>query len=178
MPCCSMSRWKPRFVIVVTATTSTPSSSASTATIWSPSTATPFSSTASMRSPSPSKAIPRSSPLLVTVSVEDLDAVVLGWIVRGGDTDAGVESQERHGGRRHDAGEHRRAARRRDPARERVCELLAGGTRVASDEDAAAARPERGRLAEALDELGRQELAHDAADTVGAEVAPRHGGRS
>jgi hypothetical protein len=47
-------------VITVTATRSTPRSSASTARIWSPSTAFPSASTASIRSPSPSKAIPRS----------------------------------------------------------------------------------------------------------------------
>ena len=52
--------------MTVTATRSTPRSSASTARIWSPSTTSPRSSTASMRSPSPSNATPKSSPLLVT----------------------------------------------------------------------------------------------------------------
>ena len=41
MPRSSIRRWKPRFVIVVTATTSTPRSSARIATIWSPSTGSP-----------------------------------------------------------------------------------------------------------------------------------------
>ena len=45
MPCSAMSRWKPRFVITVTATWSTPRWSASTARIWSPSTGSPRSST-------------------------------------------------------------------------------------------------------------------------------------
>ena len=66
MPRSSIRRWKPRFVIVVTATRSTPRSSARIATIWSPSTAAPFASTASIRSPSPSNATPRSKPPLVT----------------------------------------------------------------------------------------------------------------
>ena len=59
-----MRRWKPRFVICVTATRSTPRWSASTATIWSPSISFPPASTASMRSPSPSNATPRSAPAL------------------------------------------------------------------------------------------------------------------
>ena len=58
----SIRRWKPRFVMTVTATRSTPSASAQIATIWSPSTTSPFASTASIRSPSPSNAIPRSWP--------------------------------------------------------------------------------------------------------------------
>ena len=84
-------------------------------------------------------------------------------------------AEQRDGGSRDDAGEHRRAAGGRDAARERLLELLARAARVAADEDAAAARPERGRLAEPLDEIGGDELADDAADTVGAEVVPRHG---
>ena len=64
-----------------------------------------------------------------------------------------------------------------DAARERLLELDAGGARVAADEDAAAARPQRDGLAELLDELGRQALADDPAHTVGAEVATRHAAR-
>ena len=46
--------------------------------------------------------------------------------------------------------------------------------RVAPDEDLRRAGPERSGAAEALDELGREELAHDAAHPIGAEVLPRH----
>ena len=57
-------------------------------------------------------------------------------------------------------------------------ELGARAARVAPDEDASRAAPERRRAAEPLDEVGREELADDAADAVGPEVAPRHRGRS
>ena len=48
--------------------------------------------------------------------------------------------------------------------------------RVTADEDAAAARPERRCLAQALDEVDGQILADDAADAVGPEVAPHGAG--
>ena len=98
--------------------------------------------------------------------------------MRRGDDGAEVEREQRDGRRRKHAREHRGAAGGRDAARERLLELDAGGARVAPDEDAAAAGPERDGLAELLDELGRQALADDAADTVGAEVATRHGARA
>ena len=111
---------------------------------------------------------------LAPVAVEELDAVVLRRVVRRRDDDAEVEPEQRDRRRRHDACQHG-AAGRCDTARERLLELLARGARVAADEDAAAPGPERRRLAQLLDELGRHELAHDAADSIGAEVAPRHG---
>ena len=46
--------------------------------------------------------------------------------------------------------------------------------RVAADEDLRGARPEGRCAAEALDELGREELTHDAAHPIGAEVLPCH----
>ena len=279
IPRSRISAWKPRFVITVTATRSTPRSSARIATIWSPSTSSPFSSTASIRSPSPSNAIPRSKPPSTTVRcrsarsvapqptlmlwpsgaspiactsapqranasgarpeyeplaqsttmrspvrsepkrsrtcsryesvaistrsmrpwsiagrrgeqrldlllglvgelaalrVEELDAVVLGRVVRRRDDDAEVERQQRDRRRRQHAGEDAVAAGRDDAARERLLELDARRARVAADEDLVRAGPERGRAAEPLDELRRQELANDAADTIGAEVPPRH----
>ena len=112
---------------------------------------------------------------LASLVVEELDAVVLGRIVRRGDDHAEIEPEQRGRGRRDDACEDGRASRRRDTARERLFELLAGRPRVAADEDATASGPERRRLAELLDELGGEELADDAADPVGAEVAARHG---
>ena len=71
--------------------------------------------------------------------------------------------------------EHRVPAGRDDPAANASSSSGAGAARVAADEDAPAAAPERGRLAELLDELDGQVLAHDAANTVGAEVAPHAG---
>ena len=111
---------------------------------------------------------------LAAFAVEELDAVVLGRVVRGRDDDAEVEREQRDGGRRQHAAEDAVAAGRDDAARERLLELDARGARVAADEDLRRARPERRRAAEPLDELGRQELAHDAADTIGAEVPPSH----
>src|SRR5207248_7295458 len=68
------------------------------------------------------------------------------------------------------------ASGRDDAARERLFELESARTGVTPDEDLRSSRPERCGATEALDELRRQKLAHDAADTVGAEVPPRHDG--
>ena len=119
---------------------------------------------------------PTSSVSLLPVAVEELDAVVLGRVVRGRDDDAEVEREQRHRRGRQDAGEHGVAARGDDAARERLLELRAGAARVAADEDAAAAGPERRRLAEPLDELGGQVLADDAPDAVRAEVPAQEPG--
>src|SRR5581483_6953601 len=77
---------------------------------------------------------------LMTVAVEELDAVVLRRVVRGRDDDAEIEPKEGDGRRRHDTREHRGAACRRDAARERLLELATRRARVAADEDAAASR--------------------------------------
>src|SRR5581483_10857389 len=111
---------------------------------------------------------------LAAVSIEELDAVVLGRVVRGGDHDAEVEAEQRHRGSRHDTGEDGDAACGRDAARERLLELGARCARVAPDEDTPAPGPQRRGLAELLDELGRDEFPDDATYAVGAEVAPRH----
>jgi hypothetical protein len=69
------------------------------------------------------------------------------------------------------------SARLDDASRERLLELGPGAAGVSSDEDAAAARPERHGASEALDELRRERVADDAADAVGPEPAsfPRLG---
>ena len=107
---------------------------------------------------------------LAPVAVEELDAVVLGRVVRRRDDDAEVEREERDRRCRKHSREDRVPAGGHDPAREGLLELGAGAARVAADEDAPAAGPERRRLAELLDELGRQVLADDPTDAVGAEV--------
>ena len=60
---------------------------------------------------------------LVAVAVEELDAVVLGRVVRRGDDDPEVERVERDRGRRQHAAEDAVAAGRDDAARERLLEL-------------------------------------------------------
>src|SRR6476661_1802305 len=112
---------------------------------------------------------------LVAVRVEELDAVVLRWVVRGRDHDPEVEREQGNGRRREDAAEDRVASDRDHPARKRLFELTAGVARIAADEDLGGARPGGGRPSEALHELGCHELAHDAAHPIGAEVPPRHG---
>ena len=112
---------------------------------------------------------------LAPVAVEELDAVVLGRVVRRSDDHAEVEPKQRNGRRRHDACQHRGASGRCDTSRERLFELFAGGARVAAHEDAASPGPERRRLSQLLHQLGRQEFADDAANSIGSEVAPRHG---
>ena len=113
---------------------------------------------------------------LASVAIEELDAVVLGRVVRRGDDHAEVEPEQGNRGRRHDACQHRGASCRCDTPRERLLELFARGPRVAADEDAASPGPERRRLSQLLEQLGRHELAHDAANSIGSEVAPRHAG--
>ena len=109
---------------------------------------------------------------LVPLVVEDLDAVVLGRVVRRRDDEPEVLREERDGRGRQHAREHGRSSRVDDPSRERLLELRAGAARVSSDEDTAAARPQRHRATDALDELRSQRLADDAADAVRAEPAP------
>src|SRR5205807_9944186 len=110
---------------------------------------------------------------LLAAAVEELDAVVLGWIVRRGDHAAEVERQQRDRGCGQNTRDDGIAAGGRDPAGERGFKLDTGRPRVAADEDAPAAAPERRGAAEPLHELSRQVLADNATDTVRAEVLSR-----
>ncbi len=112
---------------------------------------------------------------LVPVAVEELDAVVLRRVVRGRDHDAQVEREQGDRRRRQHSGEDGVATGGNDTARERLLELGPGAARVAADEDATAAGPERRGLAELLDELDGQVLAEDPPDSVGAEEPPHKG---
>ena len=105
---------------------------------------------------------------------EELDAVVLGRVVRRRDDDAELVGEERDRRGREHAAEDGDAAGRGDAARDRLLELGAGAARVASDQDSPAAAPERRRLPDPLDELGRQVGADDATHPVCSEVAPSH----
>ena len=108
---------------------------------------------------------------LAALAVEELDAVVLRRVVRGGDDCPEVEREQRDGRRRQHAREHRVPSRGHDTPAERLLQLLARLSRVAPDEDAPPVRPERRRPAELLDELRRQVLPDDPPDPVGTEVA-------
>jgi hypothetical protein len=118
----------------------------------------------------------RSVRELLAVAVEELDAVVLGRVVRGRDDGAEIEREQGHRGSREHAREHSIAARRDDAADERLLELHARGARVTPDEDAPASRPERRGTAEPLHELRGEVLSDHAPDTVGSEIPPSHGG--
>ncbi len=88
---------------------------------------------------------------LLAVTIEELDAVVLRWVVGRGDDAPEVERQEcDRRGRQHTCDD-RVAAGGRDPTRKRLLELGAGRACIASDEDAAATRPQRCGTAEPLD---------------------------
>src|SRR5262249_34202459 len=112
---------------------------------------------------------------LLAVAIEELDAVVLGRVMRRSDHAAEVERQQRHGRRRQHAGNDRVPARGRDAAREGFLELDSRSARVAPDEDPPAPAPERRCAAEALDEVSREILTDDATDTVRAEVLAGQG---
>jgi hypothetical protein len=112
---------------------------------------------------------------LAAVAVEELDAVVLGRVVLGRDDRGEIEAEQRDRGRRQDAGKNGGAARGDDPAGESFLELRPAPPRVPPHEDASPAAPDGCGLPEALDEIGRERLADDAANAVGSEVLPRHG---
>ena len=114
---------------------------------------------------------------LVTLGVEELDAVVLGRVVGGGEDDAEILRQQRDRGRRQHAADDRDPACRDDPLDDGLLERRAGAARVAADEDAPAARPGGRRTAEPLDEIEGERLADDAANAIGAEVSASHGVR-
>ena len=113
---------------------------------------------------------------LSPVGLEELDAVVLGRVVRRGDDGPQVLGEKGDRRSRQDSTENRGSACRGDSARERGLELRPRPARVAPHEDAARAAPESRRLSEPLDEVGRQVLPDNTANPVGPEVAPRHGG--
>src|SRR5207249_8764550 len=108
---------------------------------------------------------------LLAVAVEELDAVVLGWVVGCGDHATEIERQQRDRRGRQHSRDDRVPAGRRDSVRERLFELDAGRPRVAADEDPAAAGPVRTRTAQPLHQLGSQICPDDAANAVGPEVA-------
>ena len=114
---------------------------------------------------------------LQPVGVEDLEAVVLGRVVRRGHHDPGrvvaVGGEERQRGRRHDADDVDRHAQARRAGRDRGHEHVARAPRVLPDDDGAA-RPDealRRRAAERERGRGLQVDVGDAADAVGAEQA-------
>src|SRR3990172_7681003 len=112
---------------------------------------------------------------LLSLSIEELDPVVLGRVVRRGDDRTEVLREQRDGGGRQDSGKDGDPTRRDDALRERRFEQRTGVASVTPDEDAATARPERGRLAKPLDEIGGEVLADDAPHPVRAEATALSG---
>jgi hypothetical protein len=110
----------------------------------------------------------------LAAAAEQLHAVVLRRVVGGGDDDAEVVREKRHGRRRKDAAEDCGAASGDDAARDRLLEHGAGLARVAADENAPTAAPQRRRLADPLDELRRQVGADHATHTICPEIASSH----
>src|SRR5439155_9622389 len=112
------------------------------------------------------------------VGPEELDPVVRRGVVRSADDRAGLAPvevrQSRDGRGGDDAGQQRLAAGARDAGDQRLLERLAGGARVASDQDAragvASAEDDRRRVAEARRQIDREVVAETAAHAVGAEV--------
>ena len=113
----------------------------------------------------------------LALAAEELDAVVLGRVVRGSDDDAEVVLQggKRDGAARQHAADDRGRAGGDDPLGESGLEGDPGGARVAADEDGSRAAPGHRRAAEPLDEVCGQELARDPTNTVSPEVPAGHG---
>ncbi len=119
---------------------------------------------------------------LEAVRPEDLDAVVVERIVRGGDHDAevGAHRVRQHGDarRRNRAGQEHVHTDRGEAGDQRVLDHVAGQPRVLADEDAMAmlaiAENEPGRLADLERQLRRDHAIGPAANAVGAEIATNH----
>ena len=109
---------------------------------------------------------------LEALGVEQLDAVVLGRVVRGRDDDAAVAVQlaheQRDSGCRDDAGQKRCAAHRHDAGRHGRFQHVARKARVLADEDGLALE-RHGRLAELEGEVARELRVRHPANPVGPE---------
>ena len=120
------------------------------------------------------------------VAREELDAVVLGRVVRGGDDHTG-RSLELHGEERDrrcgfDPGQDDVAAGRTDAVRQRLLQPDTRAPGVAADQErrpagAVASEHDDGRAAQTEGQVARQVRAREAANTVGAEESP-HGGKA
>ena len=119
---------------------------------------------------------------LGAVAPEELDAVVLPRVVGGRDDNGEIEpeaaDEDRRGRSGHDARDERISPALRDARRERALEHRPGLARVADDQYLRALCPRLvGRGAAERDgKLGRQSLAGDPTDAVGAEKPLSHGG--
>src|SRR6185437_4476710 len=119
---------------------------------------------------------------LVAVRPEDLDAVVVERIVRGGDHDAevGAHRVREHGdaGRRHRAGQEHVHTDRGEASDQRVLDHVAGEAGVFADQHAMAviaiAEDQPGRLPDLEREFRRDDAVGTATNAVGAEIATNH----
>ena len=117
---------------------------------------------------------------LAPVALEELDPVVLGRVVRGGDDRAAALGEQRDRRRRQHPGEPDERSSGRKPLGERRLERRAGAARVAADEHGRAGRPDRERMPEPANEIVGEVPPGDSAHAVGSEIAagPGHGGRA
>ena len=112
--------------------------------------------------------------LELPAAAEELDAVVLGRVVRGGhDCTSVLGEQGDRGGRQHAAENHVGPAVRQ-ARRKRLFEGWARVARVAADKGLGTTAPAGERATEPLDELRGQALADDTPNAVGPEQAPAH----
>ena len=120
---------------------------------------------------------------LVAVGAEQLDAIVLERIVRGGDhhADVGAHRARQHGDgrRRHGAEQQRIHADGGEARHQRIFDHIAGEPRILADDDAMAAlaaivEDEAGGLTDLHRQLGRDLDIGEAADAVGSEIAAGH----
>ena len=87
------------------------------------------------------------------LGVEELDPVVLGRVVRGGEDDAEILREQGDGRCRQDATEDGCPTRGDDPPDDGFLEVRPGASRVTPDEDTTTPRPPGGGASEPLDEL-------------------------
>jgi hypothetical protein len=102
---------------------------------------------------------------------EELDAVVLRWIVRRGDDRPALLGEERDGGSREDAAQDDLGAAGDEAPGERLLEGWTGGTGVPTDEEGASAAPGGECASQPFDQILGEVLADDPADAVRTEVA-------
>ena len=89
----------------------------------------------------------------MALGVEELDPVVLGRVVRGGEDDAEILREQGNGGSRQHSPDDGDPAPGDDALDDSRFERRARAARVTADEDAAATRPDRGGTPEPLDEI-------------------------
>ena len=112
---------------------------------------------------------------LVALGGEELDAVVLGRVVGGGEDDPEILREQCNRGRGKHSSAHGDPARGHDSLHDRTFEGRPRATRVTPHEDTAAAGPGSRCSPQALDEVEGQGVSDYAANAIGSEVNAGHG---